>query len=365
MDNSFDTYINFDEKGVCNYCKEFLEREKFELHKSENGLRKLDKLISQIIRHGRGKEYDVVIGLSGGVDSSYVALKCKEYGLKALAVHLDNGWNNELAVHNIEKLLKYTNYDLFTEVLDWETFRNLQLAFLRSSVINIEIPTDHAINSVLFNEANKRGIRYIISGSNLISEGIMPSSYTGYDSFDWKHIKAINNSFSNTKLINYPHMALFHWGYYSIIKGIKYIPILNYIDYHKENAKAELTKIVGWQDYKGKHYESFFTRFYQSYILYQKFGIDKRRPHFSTLINSGQMTREAAIEELKQLPFDLNTLEIDIEYFIKKLKISREDYDVIISSSPRSHFDYPNYNQLFLRFQSLIRKIKNKTTGRD
>jgi len=274
--------ISFSDDGVCNYCLEYQKRLEIDSKWKDNYL--LESLIIRI-KNSKRSGYDCIVGVSGGIDSSYVIIKAKEMGLNPLAVHLDNGWNTELAVHNIEKLLNKLDIDLITHVLDWEEFRDLQLSFLKASVINAEIPTDHAINALLFRMAAKKKIKYILSGSNVISEAIMPNEYGGYDSFDWKHIKSIHKIFGSKKLTNYPYLSTFRWGYYTLIKKIKFVPFLNYINYDKKNASTLLSEKFGWELYPQKHYESFFTKFFQAHILPEKFNIDKRRAHYSCLIN--------------------------------------------------------------------------------
>jgi len=328
-----------------------------------NDPKKLDELISQIKNSG-SKDYDCIIGVSGGIDSSYVAIKSVEMGLKPLAIHLDNGWNTELAVNNIEKLMRKLNLDLITHVLDWEEFRDLQLSFLKASVINVEIPTDHAINALLFKTAAKQKIKYILSGSNVLTEAIMPEEYGGYDSYDWKHIKSIHKIFGSKNLSNYPYLSTWHWGYYSFIKRIKFVPFLNYIIYNKKNAAAILVDKFDWKLYPEKHYESFFTKLFQAYILPTKFNIDKRRAHFSCLINAGQMDREEALKKLEAPLYDLNELSNDTSYFNKKMEISMNDFEELMNKKPIDHLYYPSSYKLYSRMSDVIKFVKNYVTLR-
>ncbi len=298
MDTS-DPAIVFDAEGVCIHCRGYDSRAQQELFSKEVREAKIKALVAEIKNAGRNKEYDCIIGVSGGVDSTMVAYKVKELGLRSLALHVDNGWNSELAVNNIERSLKKLDIDLYTIVLDWEEFRDLQLAFLYSSVANIEMPTDHALSSLLFRTAHEKGVKYIISGGNVVSEAIMPVSWM-HDSRDLRLIKAIHKRFATMPLRTYPACSLARYFYYVVVRSIKYVPILNYIDYNKMEAKALIQKDLGWRDYGGKHYESVFTRFFQGYILPEKFKMDKRRPHLSSLICSGQMSRDEGLQEMQR-----------------------------------------------------------------
>ena len=340
MDTS-DTEIVFGQDGVCNHCNRLDERVRNELHTDEEGQRRLQSIVEQIKREGRNREYDCIIGLSGGVDSSTVAHIVKRLGLRPLAVHLDNGWDSELAVSNVEKIVRKLDLDLYSLVLDWELFKDLHRSFLQASVANSEIPTDHAIFATLYRLAAKHGVRYIISGGNLATEGIMASSW-GYYNMDWKHIKGIHKRFGSQKLKGFPHLTLLHWVYYTFVKGVKLIPILNYYEYNKESAKRMLIDEFEWKDYGGKHYESVYTRFFQGYIQPTKFNIDKRRAHLSSLVCSGQMNREDALDEMEQDAFPPNMLAEDKPFVIKKLGFTEEEFEQIMAQPPRSFKEYPN-----------------------
>lgn len=358
MDTS-DPEIEFDEKGLCNHCKDYDKRIAKELHYDKAGQEKLREIVNKIKKRGKNKKYDCLIGVSGGTDSTTVLYHLKKLGLRPLAVHLDNGWDSELSVKNIELVLKRLNIDLYTYVLDWEEFKDLQLSFLEASIANAEIPTDHAIVALLYRTAAQRGIKYIISGGNIATEAIMPESWM-YDAKDWKIIKSIQKKFGEKKLKSFLHLNLFDCFYYTFIKRIKYIPILNYIRYDKKEAKAILEKELGWRDYGLKHYESIYTRFFQGYILPKKFGIDKRRAHLSTLICSGQITREEALEEMKENPYpDERIMKEDREYVIKKLGLSEEKFEKIMSQPIKSYKDYPN-NSLFFSQASIFTKLAKK-----
>jgi N-acetyl sugar amidotransferase len=335
-----DPDIRFDADGVCSHCIEFDRDQKPRILSGAAGEAALRTHIERIKERGKGGRYDCIIGLSGGIDSSYVAWKVHQLGLRPLAVHVDTGWNSELAVSNIEKIIKKLDIDLFTFVIDWEVMRDLQLAFFRAAVANCDIPQDHAFVAVLYKQAIKHGIKSVISGHNLATEAILPEAW-GYTSIDRRHIRAIHSRYGTGSLSTYPSYSLtqytFTWPY---LRGMKIFPILNYGDYRKAEAKAFLMSEFGWRDYGGKHYESRLTKFFQSYYLPKKFGFDKRRAHLASLIVSGQITREAALHELATPPYDPREIAEDKAFIAKKLRVSAQEFDEIIASPPRDHEDY-------------------------
>lgn len=347
MDSS-DPDISFDDTGVCNHCQRYFDRAPLELFHDSNGKERLESTIQQIKMEGKKKPYDCLIGVSGGLDSTMVALRCKELGLRPLAIHLDNGWNTELSVHNVEKCLRKLNIDLVTYVVNWEEFRDIQLSFLKASVPNLEIPTDHAITALLFQSAIKRNIRYIISGSNLETEGIMPRAWV-YDHRDYRNLKSIHNRFGTVKIKSFPRYGLFDFAYYFGIRRIKFLKILNYAPYNKAEAKKLLQSELGWEDYGGKHYESIFTRFFQGYILPKKFQFDKRRAHLSTLICSKQITREEALHEMEKSPYPEDLFKEDYHFFCKKFNLTPEELDSILQQENRKHTDFPSLSAIFLK----------------
>lgn len=358
MDTS-DHDIFFTDDGVCNHCLVYEKREKTELFYDDAGQQKLWRLVEKIKADGKGKKYDCLIGVSGGVDSTFLALKVKELGLRPLALHLDNGWDSELAISNIENILKKLDIDLYTHVINWEEFKDLQLAFLKSSVPNCEIPTDHAIVSLFFHVAAKQRIRYIIRGGNLVTEGILPAGW-GYDAKDLKHIRAVHKRFGSKKLKTLPQTSLLRWVRHTFVNRTKFIPLLNYIPYNKKEAKRIIIEKLGWRDYGGKHYESIYTRFFQGYILPRKFGFDKRRAHFSTLICSGQMTRDEALDEIKKDPYPgEKMMKEDREYVIKKLGLSESEFSAMMTAPARSYKDYPN-NSFFLHELEFLSRFAKK-----
>jgi len=357
-----DPEIVFDEKGVCNHCKRYEERAKKELHHDETGQQKLERLINEIKENGKNKEYDCIIGLSGGVDSTMVAYTVKKLGLRPLAIHLDNDWDSELAINNIKNTVGKLGITLKMVTCNWEEFKDLQLSFLRASISNAEIPTDHALVALLYHTAADKGIGYIISGGNIATEAIMPESW-GYDPKDLKQIKGIHQRFGKIKLKTFPQLTLFDWVYYTFVRRIKFIPILNYIPYVKENAKKLIEKELNWKDYGLKHYESIYTRFFQGYILPKKFNVDKRRAHLSTLICSGQMSREEALKEMERSPYPSEKMmEEDKEYVIKKLGLSREEFARIMSLPIKNFQDYPNNHSLFTKLNFFVKLAKKKAT---
>lgn len=345
MDTS-DPDIRFLEDGSCNHCNDFLvQRARFTPGPNLDG--QLASMVDEIKEHGQGRPYDCVVGVSGGVDSTYVAYIAKELGLRPLAVHLDNGWNSELAVHNIEHTLSVLGIDLHTVVLDWETFRELQKSFLLASVTDAEIPTDHAIRAALWHVASKYGIKYLLNGRNHSTEGILPWSWT-YNALDWRYIQGVHQSFSRHSLRQYPHTNLAEILYRASITRFKNVGILDYVPYDKKIAMQVLIDKLGWRDYGGKHYESIYTRFFQGFILPTKFGIDKRRAHLSVLVCTGQLSREQALETLREPPLVPEMAREDREFVEQKLELSRVEFDRILTTQPRTWREYPNNSWIFL-----------------
>ena len=349
--------IEFDESGVCNYCKAYEERAKNELLDSITKKDKLSKILSIIKEDGKEKENDCIIGVSGGIDSTYTAFLTKEFGLRPLAIHLDNGWDSELSVSNIEKTLNVLGIDLYTHVIDWEEFKDLQLSFLKSSITNIEIPTDHAITAILYKQAAEENINYIISGNNIVTESIQPSYWGEYNK-DLKLLESIHKRFGTIDLKTFPRISLKRFAYYTLIKHIKHISLLDYVDYNKEEAKKTLQNKLCWIDYGGKHYESIFTRFFQGYILIKKYNVDKRLGHLSTLIMSGQITREEALEEMKLPVYPENLFLEDKEFVLKKLGLTEKDFEDIMNLPIKSDKDYPSNSWIFENLSFLVNAAK-------
>ena len=355
MDDT-DPLIEFDQKGRCSYCNAYEERKKMFVPEGEEKQKAIREMVAFCKKAGHGKDYDCVIGVSGGVDSTYVAYLVKELGLRPLAVHLDNGWNSELAVSNIKNVLAKLGIELFTYVLDWEEFKSLQLAFLRASVPDAEIPTDHAIVALLRSIAAKEGIP-LIWGVNFSSESVLPRTWS-QGHMDWAYIKKINKLFGSHKLKSFPHYSVWKLIYYRRLIRQKTFNILNYVDYNKEAAKKQLIDDFGWKDYGGKHYESTYTRIFQSYILPYKFGFDKRKAHYSSLILAGQLSRVQAMELLEEPLYQKDQIEKDINYLAKKFQISRDEFDKILHAPPRKYEEFsPIWTKKVLKVESKLFSI--------
>lgn len=352
-----DPDISFDADGVCSHCHRYERVARQRLIPSEQRKLQLDALVEQIRAAGKGKQYDCIIGVSGGVDSTYVAWLVKNLGLRPLAVHLDNGWNSELAVANIEKTLKTLGIDLYTHVIDWEEFRDLQISFLKASTPDGEVPTDHAIFALLYEMAARHGIRYVITGTNVTTEALLPEKW-GYGYFDWRYVKDVHRRFGTAKLSTYPHFSLLRLFQHMFLRRIRLVSILNYIDYDKQQAMDVLQNKLGWIYYGGKHYESIYTRFYQAYLLPRKFDIDKRKAHYSTLICSGQMTREQALAGLREPVYPAHLLEQDRVYTIKKLGLTNEQFESVMRAPNKTFLDYRTSHKFFEWAKGIVNKTR-------
>lgn len=348
--NTTDPDITFDDTGLCSHCQRYdrMVRDVVERAKTGERIPELEAIAATIREAGKAQDYDCIMGLSGGVDSSFVAYTAaKTLGLRPLAVHFDSGWNSELAVNNIENIVKKLKIDLYTHVVDWEEMRDLQLAFFKASVANCDIPTDHAFPAVLYRVAAAHGIKYILSGSNYATEFILPQSW-GYQSGDLRHLKDIHRKFGTAPLKHYPTMNFFmQYGWYPYVRRLKTVKILNYLPYEKALAKKTIIEELDWRDYGGKHYESVFTRFFQGYYLPVKFGFDKRLAHLSSLINSGQMTREEAMHELSKPTYDPDIQKHDKIFVAKKLGVTEQELDHIFALPNRDYTDYASNDWLF------------------
>ena len=345
MDSS-DCDISFNDEGYCNHCVDALSVRDSFVNKGEKGIKNLEQKIGEIKKRNKNKEFDALIGLSGGVDSSYAAILAHKAGLRLLAVHCDTGWNSEQATHNIHSLVNSLGIDLETVVVDWESISDLQSAFFRASVPNCDIPQDHAIVAVNNLVADKFRLKDFISGGNFATESILPGSW-GHDARDLKHIKAISRLFGIRDLRGFPHIGSFKsYIWLPFVKGIRNYRILNDVDYNREKVVDILTANHGWKNYGGKHHESRFTKFFQSFYLPEKFGFDKRKAHYSSLIIDGQISRDEALNLLKIPPYDSNSLIADTEYFLKKLGFNQSQWKAIMDSPPKRHDAYPNQLRL-------------------
>ena len=342
MDTIADPNITFDQNGVSNYWHTYQKLEQQKVHKGEEGLSKIERIFDKIKQEGKGKPYDCITGVSGGVDSTYLAYITKKYGLRPLIIHLDNGWNSEIATRNINNIIETLGFDLYTHVIDWEEFRDLQLSFLKASVVDLELTSDHAIFSVIYDLAVKHKIKYMLSGFNVVTEGILPSAWR-WNKMDWLNIKAIHKKFGKTPLRTFPHISFSRKVYLDKVLSFETIQPLNYLPYNKEEIKKVITEEMGWQDYGGKHYESIITRFYQGYILPEKFRIDKRKAHLSTLIAAGQLSKEQALEEISKPIYDPQTLQMDKEFVLKKFELSEDEFQKIMKAPIHPHNKYDSY----------------------
>ncbi|HVS95281.1 MAG TPA: N-acetyl sugar amidotransferase [Puia sp.] len=355
MDNIADPDIRFDEAGVCNYYHDYVRAARDGVFEGEKGEQELARLVDRIRKAGKGKSYDCLIGLSGGVDSTYVAWLVKQLGLRPLAVHLDNGWNSELAIRNVENIITRLGFDLYTLVVNWEEFKDIQLAYLRASVVDIEVVSDHAIFSTMYRLAKEKSIGYIISGTNIVTEQIMPPSWL-FNKMDFTNLKDIHDRFGKKKLKTYPTFDFKKYVYYSAVLRLVPISILNYVPYNKKEVKEVIKNELGWRDYGGKHYESIFTKFYQAYILPGKFRIDKRKAHLSNLICSGQLTRDEALGELSRPLYAPDELASDKEYVLKKLGLTDQEFDEIMHLPVRRHQDFRTDAHLKGSYMSLLER---------
>ncbi len=349
--------IVFTETG-CNYCDEFMKilnnpPKKLELN--------LEELLNEVKKEGESKPYDCIVGISGGVDSSYTLVKVKELGLRPLAVHMDNGWDSELAANNIKNLVEKLGVDLYTHVIDWEEYKGLMQAFFDADVIDVELLYDNAMLAVCYQQANKYGLKYILAGTNTSTEGMkMPKNWNWFK-WDKKNIKKLAK-FGDVKIKTFPAIGTLDRVYYEFIKGIKWISFLDYLpEYNKFEALEVLKSNFGYKPYPYKHYESVFTRFYQGFILPIKFGVDKRKHHLSTLILTGQLSKEKALELLKEIPYpsEKDLIE-DIEYFLKKMSWKKEKLIDYLNRPERSHLEFGSEIRLWNRLASLYKKYIRK-----
>jgi len=338
MDNVNDPDLKFDSGGICNHCHNY-DAAIRKLPARENAAAHFKRTVETIKAEGKSKEYDCIIGVSGGVDSTYLAYLAKENGLRALLVHCDNGWNSELSVKNIDNICVKTGFNLQTNVLDWEEFRDIQLAFFKAGVVDIELPYDYALMITTYMHALKHNVSYVLTGHNVVTEGtVLPKSWR-HDKMDIVNIKAIHKQFGKLPMKSFPHFSFVRQ--YLVNRKLKYVSLLNYTDYNKAEVKKLIIDKLGWRDYGGKHYESIFTRFYQGYILKEHFKIDKRQFHLSVLVQSGQITREDALAEYAQPAYDPKQLAEDKEYVMKKLGFTPETFDAYMRSPVHAHSEYP------------------------
>lgn len=351
MDTIADPNIRFDEKGICNYYSEYLRQEKEMVFTGDIGSQKLQEMIDMIKQEGKGKKYDCITGVSGGVDSTYLSLQAKKFGLRPLIVHFDNGWNSELAVKNIQNIIGKLGFDLYTLVVDWNEFRDLQQAYFKASVVDIEAVTDHAIIATLYKLALENDIKFVLSGSNVVTEATLPKRWI-FNKTDHENIIDIHQKYGTIPLKTYPLYTTM-MKKKVMMKGITSLNPLNLMPYNKQKVKEEIIRELNWTDYGGKHYESVFTRFYQGYILPVKFGIDKRKAHLSNLVFSGQITKQEALTELDRPMYDPEQLETDFHFVLKKLAFTVEGFDQYLLSPRREHTEFKIEKGFFAEYPFL------------
>jgi N-acetyl sugar amidotransferase len=349
--------ITFDEYGVCNYCTEFLSRSSDILFKAPSQRQhELDIFVEKVKRDGKSNAYDCIVGVSGGVDSSTALVYVVNLGLRPLAVHMDNGWNSELAQNNIANLVRSLGVDLYTHVIDWDEYRKLMQAFFDADVIDVELLYDNAMLAVNFQQAAKYGVRYILAGTNESTEGMrIPETWLWFK-YDKKNIQALARQFGGTQLKTFPAIGTIDYYWYRLIRKIRWISFLDYFEYNKFDALEMLQLNYGYKPYPYKHYESIFTRFYQGYILPRKFGVDKRRVHLATLVSSRQLAREDALLGLRGVPYlSEQEMEDDKRYFAKKMNWTLAQVEDYIARPAKLHSDYPSEKLLWDRATEVMR----------
>lgn len=344
-----DALITFDDRGVCDHCLSFERDVLPHWHTDERGRAALTKIVENIKKHGKGKEFDCIMGMSGGADSSYLLhVAVKEFGLRPLVFHVDGGWNTQIAVNNIERIVSKLGLDLYTEVINWEEMKNFQLAYFRAGVPNLDVPQDHAFVATLYNFADKHGIKYILNGGNFSTECVRNPLEWLYYGTDMSQIRDILRRYGTVPMKTYPFSSVLrHKFYLRYIRGVRVIKPLNYVPYIKADAMRFLSEEYGWQAYPQKHFESRFTKFYEGYWLPKKFGYDTRKVQFSSLILTGQMSREEALEKLKKPALTDEEVRQEFEYIATKLGISEVELRSYLSAPNKTHRDYSNDESIF------------------
>jgi N-acetyl sugar amidotransferase len=346
--------LTFDEAGVCSSCIKYEKERQYRIKAQPEGQFELNRIIEGIRKAKERRKYDCVIGLSGGVDSSYVAYLLKKAHLNPLAVHFDNGWNTDISTRNISLIVEKLEIDLKTVVVDWSEFRSLQIAFLRSSTPDGEIPSDHAIQACMWSMAAEHGIKFVFSGMNYATESTTSPPHWAYGHNDWRYINDINKKYGSMKLQSYPHYTLPKLFYWHFLKGIRVVSPLNYIGYSREDAKKVLAQELGWIDYGGKHHESSYTKFFQEFILPTKFDINKAIAHLSDLIRIGEISKVEAKLVLQERSNIKAELKNDIRYLLKKLQLSEEEFNDILLSPPRSYMEFKNNSKYIKTLKGIV-----------
>jgi len=361
MDTS-DSKIKFDKKGVCDHCNNFFSNILPNWKPGPDGEKELMKIVAKIKEEGKNKNYDCLMGISGGVDSSYMAYVAKvKLGLRPLIFHIDAGWNSQQAVNNIERIIDSLNLDLHTEVINWEEMKDLQASFFKAQVCHVDTPQDHAFQAAMWNFAAKHGFKYILNGGNISSECVREPLEWHYHASDLRQIKDIHSKFGTRLLSSFPLASIFKYRiYYKYVKGISVVKPLDYIPFEKEEAMLFLEKNFGWQRYAQKHYESRFTRFYEGYWMPKKFGFDIRLAHYSSLILTNQMTREEAMKRVSLLPYDDEEIKEDFEYVATKLGFTVEEFRDLMNGENKTYLDYKNSMSFIELGMKVMRFIGNE-----
>ena len=366
MDTIADPDITFDEKGICNYYYEYLEAEKALCLRGVEGLKKQQQLAEEIKKHPGKKGYNCILGLSGGADSTYLAYLAKQLGLNPLLVHFDYGWNSEIAVKNVENAVAASGFDLYTVVMDWGEFKSLQRSFFKASVLDLDVPADHMIFGALYKTALSFNIKFVLSGNNVWTEHTLPKSWN-YNKFDLINLKNIHKRFENGTLRHLPSLGLWQTAYYQLIHSIEKISFIDLQEFKREEILKLIESEMGWINYGGKHQESIFTRFYQGYILPNKFNIDKRKAHLSNMIFSRQLCKDKALEVLSEPPYNVEKQKDDFEFVAKKLNFSFTDFETILNlpNVPHEYYgtdkkDRELYFKIMKTIKPITRLIKRK-----
>ncbi|MBA6342121.1 N-acetyl sugar amidotransferase [Colwellia sp. MB02u-10] len=361
-----DSKITFDENGVCDHCNTFYKDIEPEWNPNDKGWAEISKIADDIKKEGEGKDFDCIIGMSGGIDSSYLVYLAKEkLGLRPLVFHVDAGWNSQQAVHNIEQIVDRLELDLYTEVIDWEEMKDLQLSFFKAGVSHTDTPQDHSFFATMYKFAAKHKIKHILTGGNYSTECIRNPLEWMYFQSDARQIKDIQKKFGTKKLNNFPLTnILWHKIYLPYIKGIKLYRPLDFMPYDKEEATQFLVDNLGYQRYAQKHFESRFTRFYEAYWLYKKFGYDTRKVQYSSLIVTGQMKREEALEKLKSPAYDPETIDDDFNYIANKLGITSAELKGYLDAPNKTYKDYKNQQSIYDWGAKIMRKLGLEKGGK-
>lgn len=355
-----DPSITFDEQGRCDYCRNYYDNIAPHWHPDEASEQRLADVVAEIKTSQRGRDYDCLIGLSGGVDSSYVAHIAKnKLGLRPLLYHVDTGWNSDVSVSNIQRLVEGLGLDLFTEVIDWEEMKDLQLAFFKAQVANIDIPQELGLFSSLYNFAVRRKFKYVLTGANYSTECVRePHEWGAYYPTDMRFVRDVHRRFGTRPLRTFPTADILTYKvYYRYLKGLKIIRPLNDIPYVKAAAAEELIRLYGWRPYAQKHHESRFTRFVECYWLPKKFGFERRKAHLSSLILTGQMTRAEALQRVASPELDEHTMKEEFDFVAKKLSLSPAELQSLFEGKNKTYRDYKNKERLITLGTTLMRAL--------